>query len=71
MNYGLRVAGYTFVNSIENFSAYCNPVLRGSILLPPHEPIEPRRSDGSLAISNIILTYFVSKCDISTADWAA
>ena len=27
--------GYTFFSSIENFSTYC-PVVRGSILLPPH-----------------------------------
>ena len=35
--YGLRITGYTFWSSIENFSAFCQ-VLRGSILLPPRHP---------------------------------
>ena len=35
--YGLRITGYTFWSTIENFSAYCQ-VLRGSILLPPRHP---------------------------------
>ena len=32
---GYEFTSYTFFRSIENFSAYCNSVLRGSILLPP------------------------------------
>ena len=34
--YGLRITGYTFWSSIENFSVYCQ-VLRGSSLLPPRQ----------------------------------
>ena len=33
--YGLRITGYTFLSLIKTFSAYCNPVLCGSILLLP------------------------------------
>ena len=51
---GYEFTGYTFFSAIENFSAYCNPVLRGSILLPP-SPSESLRSDGSLAMSEIVL----------------
>ena len=49
---GYEFTGYTFLSSIENFSAYCNPVLRGSILLPPRHPSV---FDGSLAMSEIVL----------------
>ena len=51
---GYEFTGYTFFSSIENFSAYCNPVLRSSILLPPRHPSR-LRSDGSLAMSEIVL----------------
>ena len=32
---GYEFMGYTFFSLMDNFSAYCNPVLRGSMLLPP------------------------------------